>query len=543
MHPVDIPIVLSGNFGEIRNNHFHTGLDIKTQGRTGLSIKSVADGSVSRIKVSPFGYGLALYISHPNGYTSVYGHLEKFHPKIEEWVEEQQYLQKSYEVDLFPPAGKFSFKAGEEIAKSGNSGSSGGPHLHFEIRDSKTEEAINPLLFNFSVADNTAPTVYGLQVYALDANSYVNGKAADNFSMGGSPGNYRLRDGDKIEAHGQIGFSLHTIDRLDAASNQCGIFEITTAINGQNHFKMQLDRLDFSTNRYMNGHIDYDIYKRYRKHYHRLHIVENNLLNIYDEQINKGIINCTEDTILDVDVQVKDVAGNTSKLNFEIQSRKKGIVRVLRGIPNSYKVNALLPFEWKGNQALLNFPARCLYQSQEIQIEESLTEDAYPKLIVGDRFIGVQNAFKISLKIPESLMDIQDKILLGKVGDNGRVYPDNTGKIEGAYFSANNRELGTYTLMVDSIAPNIRAINVYNGKEFRAGNTLRFRISDVGAGISSYNLFIDDNWCLATYDYRTGAVNYRVDAKRVKPGKHVLKLVVSDKLGNESIYTTEISTL
>ena len=534
--PLDIPLVLSGNFGEIRGNHFHTGLDIKTQGRSGLSVKSIAKGSVARVKVSAYGYGNALYINHPDGKTSVYAHLSEFHPEIEKWVKEQQYKKESFEIDLFPPAGKFSFEAGEEIAKSGNSGSSGGPHLHFEIRDTKTEEPINPQKFGFKIDDTVQPSVYGLSLYALNDNSHVNQKAYDNFSMGGTYGNYALKPGESITAHGEIGIAVHSIDRYNAANNKCGVYKLTLNIDGVSVYQATFDRLNFATNRYINAHIDYNSYKRYKKHYHRLFKVENNRLNIYNTLVKNGVIACNKDQLIKCEVLVEDFMGNKSVLLFDINAEAKPYLRVKSAKPGDQWVNCTRPFEWKSENASVSIPENCLYFSDDLNFSAGET-NGFPSIAIADAYTAAQTAFTINLKIPDSLAsNLHDKIYLGKVAANGRVYADNPGKVVNGWFIAQNREFGEYSMLIDTITPNIKPIGFWNGKELRNGNTIRFRIDDSGSGINSYRLSIDDNWALGTYDYRRKSVEYVFDATRVKAGDHKLKMEVTDKVGNVELY-------
>ncbi|WP_170227101.1 M23 family metallopeptidase [Luteibaculum oceani] len=535
--PLNIPLVLSGNFGEIRSNHFHSGLDIKTQGRIGLPVFCITDGTVARVKVSPYGYGKALYINHPNGQTSVYAHLNSFSPEIEAWIEDQQYAQKSYDINTFPPAGKFVFKKGDEIGKSGNSGSSGGPHLHFEIRDTKTERPINPLKYPFKIADNKAPSIYGLSVYALDDKSHVNNTHYANFSMGGSYGNYSLKPGETISAHGNIGFALHTIDRLDAANNKCGVYKVTLSAGNDILYQFEIDELDFSTNRYMNAHIDYRNYKKYRKHYHRLYTVENNPLDIYNIRKRNGALQCIGEGEIPIKITVEDVAGNASTLEFTVQCTAQPSTRIIEANPNQQWVDCKKPFEWKSDIASVAIPSSCLYLSEYMDFKSSTDNNGLPVLTVGDETYGAQKSYTLRLKIPETLMPKANKIHLGKVAANGRAYPDNPGEVHGAWFEAKNREFGTYTLLVDTLNPYIKPLSFYPGKEVRNGNSLRFRIKDSGSGIQEYNMYIDDQWVLASYDYRTGALTHIFDTERIKPGKHVLRVEILDKVGNLESYS------
>ena len=232
--PLDIPIVLSGTFGELRSNHFHSGIDIKTQQRQGLPVYAIADGTITRIKVSLYGYGKALYVAHPNGFTSVYAHLQKYGPKIQEYIKGVQYDKRKYEVEVFPEFGEIEVKKGDIIAYTGNTGGSFGPHLHFEIRNSVTEKPTNPLLYGFEVRDATNPELVGLFGYPLSKGAHVSQseeKIQLNFTKQ-SDGTFRA---DKITALGTIGFGFNGFDRQDMAANKNGVYSVTQTVNGKTH--------------------------------------------------------------------------------------------------------------------------------------------------------------------------------------------------------------------------------------------------------------------------------------------------------------------
>jgi len=213
--PVKIPLALSGNFGELRSDHFHSGIDIKTQGVTGKEIVATSAGYVYRISISPGGFGRALYLRHPSGYSTVYAHLERFIPEIEEYITQQQYEKKSFTITVFPPQEKFVFQQGDLIAYSGNSGSSGGPHLHYEIRKSNSENPVNPLHFDFGVSDNIKPVIEKLAIYPVNRHTLINGQnKARKINVAGGNGNYHVPSGNEITISGLAGFGIKSFDRL-----------------------------------------------------------------------------------------------------------------------------------------------------------------------------------------------------------------------------------------------------------------------------------------------------------------------------------------
>ena len=319
--PLDIPLVLSGNFGELRSNHFHAGLDIKTQGVEGKKVYAVADGFVSRIKVSPYGYGNAIYITHPNGYTSVYGHLKKYSDRITEYVKAKQYKKESFAIQLFPPPFKFQVKKGEIIAYSGNTGGSGGPHLHFEIRDTKSEHTINPLFFGFDIKDQIKPQVLKIALYPLDKESSINGtNKMKEFSAIGSDGSYKLKYDNPILVNGKIGVGIMAVDRMDFTSNKYGIHKMSLKFDGELIFEQEINEFAFHEGRYINAHIDYTSYAKYRRRYQRSYVLEGNKLRFYSKLKNNGVVDFKDKSKHQFNYTLQDLYGNTSQLEFVVQA-------------------------------------------------------------------------------------------------------------------------------------------------------------------------------------------------------------------------------
>jgi hypothetical protein len=276
--------VLAGNFAELRSNHFHSGLDIKTQQRQGLNIYSAAQGYVSRIKISAFGYGKALYITHPNGYTTVYGHLKEFAPKIESYVKQLQYQKESFEIEVFPTTGELPIANGEVVAFSGNTGSSSAPHLHYEIRDNQ-ERPLNPMLFGIDIKDSRSPNVFKVYGYAKDENSFVNqsNKKVELRLIPDKSGSYTT---EKVEAFGTIGFGIESTDKQDMAQNNNGLYNIQTFFNGNKSLQIDFKRFSFDESKYINRFIDYELHKTKRTSIQKLFVQKGNPLSLFKDADN-----------------------------------------------------------------------------------------------------------------------------------------------------------------------------------------------------------------------------------------------------------------
>ncbi len=319
--PIENRIFLSGTFGELRGGHFHAGLDIKTSGVEGAKVMAAADGWISRIKISPFGYGNCVYISHPNGYTTVYAHLQKILDKPGAYVKKQQYKQERFAVDLQIAANQFPVKKGQVIALSGNSGSSGGPHVHFEIRDSRTQEPLNPLLFGIPVKDYYTPQIRSIRVYPVGQGATVNQHAKPlNLATKGWGKTHRLKKADTLDIVGDFYLGINTIDKQNDTHNKNGVYSIELRVDSTTVYRHRLERVNFSTSRYINTLIDYPYYKQHKRRYQRTYQGTNNKLRIADLAQNNGIISLQDNKVHLVEYIVKDVPGNTSVLTFYVNA-------------------------------------------------------------------------------------------------------------------------------------------------------------------------------------------------------------------------------
>lgn len=540
--PLDIPMKLSGTFGELRSNHFHSGIDIKTGEREGLNVYSIEKGYISRIKIQAGGYGKALYITHPGGYVSVYGHLSKYNTKINDYVVRSQYKHKSYELDLYPQAGEFPVEQGDIIAYSGNTGRSGGPHLHFEIRQLDGQKPINPLLFNYEVRDLTTPVINVLKVYPLGPLSSVegSGSAKDYYTVVKS-GHYVPKSGDTIKAAGSIYFGINTYDPFNGGMNKNGVYSIRLFVDDKEVYGHSLNLFSFDETRYINSLIDYAEYKEKSRRVQKTLVDPNNKLGIYTTKNYKGL-QLEANRAYPVRFEVADIAGNTAVLKFWI----KGLSSTRSENKKGTKDN-LVAFSYLHDNSFVKddirlfVPGKALYSDFEFDYSKTATPSgAYsPMHHVHNESVPLHTWCSLSLRADNLPEKLRSKALLAKK-QKGNVYSSQGGKFDKGFITTRIRNFGDYCIMVDTIAPSIRPVNIKNGKSLLAQTTIRVKIEDKLAGIDSYNAFLGEEWIMMEYDAKNDLLIYRFDHK-LKDGENHFKLIVKDNVGNTAEYKAKLN--
>jgi len=532
-NPLDIPLVLAGTFGELRTNHFHAGIDIKTKKREGFNVLAVADGYVSRIKIQHWGYGKALYIKHPNGYTSVYAHLQKFSPEIEDYIKKNQYNKESYTIQLFPQKNQLKVKKGATIAFSGNSGGSAGPHLHFEIRDSKTEKIINPLLFGIEVKDTKKPNIQSAYVYPLDDFTQINQSNLKQKLQITLQSNGDLL-ADKIYASGTIGFGVLAFDRLDEAMNKNGLYKLELFVNKEKVYQHSVETFSFAEGRYVNLLVDYPHYYKKRQRVQQCFIVKNNKLSIYNDVINNGYIYIQNGLNYTVEIVASDVKGNKTTLTIPVQGKEQKII--------FNKENKELPYYFKRDVfnkvskgiVTLAIPKYSFYQNTAFNF-------TYDKGIatIHNGSIPLHKSFTLSFDVSEYPKAEQKKLFIGKLNSKGYVSYSNTKRKENKLYTV-TKSLGKFKLATDTKKPTITPKNFKNGQWLSNFRFLKVHIKDNLTGIKKYRATIDGNWILMEYEPKTGILTYDFNdskyASLSKTAKHQLKIVVSDYVNNTNTY-------
>jgi murein DD-endopeptidase MepM/ murein hydrolase activator NlpD len=528
--PMDIPVLLSGNFGELRSNHFHSGIDFKTQGVEGKPIHSVQDGYVSRISVSPWGYGNGLYITHPDGTTTVYGHLQKFSQKITAYLKEKQYEQESFNVNLSLTPDELPVKEGELVALSGNTGSSGGPHLHFEVRDTETEEPMDPIeYYKDLIKDTQAPKIQGIMVYSMPGKGVVNGSRRKLELKPVTAKNGKQTLNGKIEAWGEIGLAVKGYDYMDNTSNIYGIKDITLTADSQVIFHSNLDRFAFDESRYLNSFTDFEEWKEHRSFYIKSFVDPGNRLR-FIESLNRGILTIDEPRTYHLTYQLADAFGNTTRLSIQIEGKEQPI-------PEVDMENTELFHWWSDNRfgakgIRLTIPKGNLYD--DLYFRYSVKEDSAAlgaTHILHNKPVAFHKSAKLSLRLQTDTLENKQQYGIVRLQNGRRSWTG--GVYRNGWVDADIKEMGSYTLGQDLVPPTITPLNPATWVSKQA---IALRLSDNLSGVQTYRGEIDGQYVLFEMNSKS-VITYHFDKERLARGKHTLKLVVTDACGNQSTYT------
>ena len=530
--PLAIPMQLSGNFGELRPNHFHAGFDLKTNQKEGLAVHAVADGYVSRIKISTFGNGKTIYITHANGYTSVYGHLQRATDSIEDIIKKTHYQEQSFEIEKYLKPGELVVKKGQIIALSGNSGASEGPHLHFEFRDNITENIINPMLFGFDkfFKDNKKPIIYNIYVYPLDNESLVNQSKRPlvlNLALQ-KDGTYLA---DKVVANGKIGFGINTFDYDDVSFNKNGVYKVQTFYNGTPNFSYQFDTYSFDEMRYVNALIDYPMYKKTQQRVQKLFMKSPYNLSIIKADATNGVLNVVPNLTAQYRIEVSDFYGNLTTVSIPIVNEVLPVIIAKETVPK-YLVKAKNESNFSKENMSVFFHVNTFYEDFNLNFD--VKNDT---LLLHSDIVPAHSNFTIEIEDHKFSEVQREKLFIGTIGSSKIGY--NFTFRKDSIFKINVKTLGKYALVLDTFPPKINITKPIEGKWLSDKKSIQLTISDDLSGIKSYNGYLNGKWILFEYDNKTKKITHYFSDGIVAEGSNDLKIIVVDNLGNSTIFETQ----
>lgn len=527
--PLEIPLILSANFGELRPNHFHMGIDFKTNGQEGIKLLAIDDGYVSRIKISPYGYGKAVYINHPNGLTSVYAHCSALIGKLDSIVKLTQEKEQNFEIEIFPNKDDIPLKKGENFALSGNSGSSTAPHLHFEIRNTITETALNPLTLGFDIIDTKAPEIKSLKIYGVTEKGYrIQGKSKVIPVFKGKFGHYVGGDlvsvpSDFQSEKGGIGIAFEVSDTYDQSQNTLGIYGSYLLVNQDTIFGHQFDSLSFETTKHINSHADYEEFSKSKRKYQKAFKTFENPLTIYHND-NLGILKMLPLDTLDIKYIAYDTKKNKSEIRFKMNLLSGNKMEI---IPTK-ATNYLYPdssFTFNTKDISIFVPEGCVYEpTQKNFISGKIVK-------IGSSNIPIQKTIQLKFKLNNPILPPEKYYISVNSNYLKTSYSDN-------YLRAEAKNLGTYSILFDTIAPSISPFNFLKTDTITKKEILQWKISDNKTSIQDYDLFIDQKWYLLEYETKGSFLIFRRPNDLL--GKHFLKIVAKDGCGNTVIWEKEM---
>ena len=527
-NPLDYETILSGTFGELRSNHFHSGIDIKTKGKEGSKVYAFSKGYVSRIKISKGGYGKAIYIKHNDGKTSVYAHLKRFSKKIETIVKNEQYKKEDYEIEIFPALNEIKILDNELIAYSGNTGGSSGPHLHFEIRDIN-QKPLNPLSYGIDVKDSKTPSILGLRLYSLYKNREI--KDYKNLTLYKRDKNTFITD--TVISIGTLGFGIQTFDRQDLASNKNGVYKINTYIDNDTLVSIDFSKFSFDETKHINRYIDYSEFKRNKRRFQKLFVQKNNPLSIYKTERNHGVISLIESNKHLIKIEVLDFKENITKIFVPIKGKSSNDILnndndIKIGGINKLFVNRNKKYFINQHNSSLNIEKGTFYNN--LFIKKNSTTDT---LDLGTDTVPLLKSIIIKFKKPD-----YKNSYIGIKNDKNKKLSYVSSTIRKDSIIAYTKRLGKYIISRDTIKPTITPLGFSKNDWISNLNYLKFKIKDAQTGIKNYRASINNKWILMEPFNKSGVIIYDFNDNIINKSKNVFKIEVSDNVGNTSVFET-----
>ncbi len=521
--PLNLPVSLSGSYGELRSTHFHSGVDFRVGGVVGAPVYAAREGYISRVTVSPTGYGNAVYINHPDGKTTLYGHLHDFADEIQEWVRSEQYKRKSFSVFLSPPETLFIVNKGDFIGRAGNSGSSGGPHLHFEMRETESQQPVNPLKYaDLSVVDNIAPVIQRVNFYSISKYQTLPEKSLLQSFTGVTNNTVSVTDTFYIAVAG--------IDRQNNTNARLAVYYYNYYLNGELIFSFSPDSIQSNKGRYINSLVEYSVKENTGQSMVKSWVEPGSGLTQSIYSVNDGLFIIKDDNIHEVKVELIDEHYNTTIRKFRVRRRESTGVKTDYSLVDSTMIMPwYLPNRFISEGVRLFIPTGSLYST--ILFDFGYTYSDGNKIVqLHDRSTPLH--YPVRLAIEYTMPDeFKEKALIVQVDKNGR-YSSAGGRYYRGWIETSISSFGNFTLSLDTIAPVI-VPGFTDGQDLRGRDNIRFTISDDLSGISNYEVYIDGKWILTSYDPKNRRLitELKDDVIR-RGGKHILEISVTDNRAN-----------
>ena len=534
--PVEIPILLSGTFGEFRKTHFHTGIDIKTQGKEGLRVRAIDDGDLIRVKVSTSGYGKVVYIRHYDGTTSVYAHLKKFSPRIQQIIKRLQYEKKRFEIEKFFKKGEFKLKKSEIIGFSGNTGGSSGPHLHFELRDTEKEKPLNPLKYGYVVADTIAPRIHNLYLY-----NFLKERTSNKIKIELTKNKNLYTNNDTIKINGMFGFGYSGYDRQNSSYNKNGIYKRELTINGKRFYSYKFDDLIFPDGKKIDLLIDYEAYNIDKIRIKKLFQTTDSKFSFLESNDNHGLFKVIKDSLYNIKIIFEDINKNKSIVSL-----------VVKGAENEKSYNFSeneiedklyhtdMEYERKFKELNLIIPKDAFYESTNLNFKYKLDT------LIIERFTKAPKlGLNLEFFLPKNLDSVYlRQTCIGKLNINKKGKKDKIkyvfGNQKDNLIYAKSISGGKYFLTKDTISPSIKPINFRNEKWVTNLSTLRIKVDDEFSGIKKYRASINGKWILMEHEPKRKLLFFEFDDLKFSKTELKLNLHVEDMVGNVNEFEATI---
>ena len=526
-NPLNIPISLAANFGELRLNHYHMGLDIRTAHRENLPVFAVADGDIYRIKIEPFGFGQAVYIRHHGGFVSLYAHLNAFYPPLAAYIKQKQYELQRWDVSLDIPPGLLSVHKGDLIAYSGNTGGSQGPHLHFEIRTYPEDRNLNPMLFGLPISDNTPPVFRSLSVYDRDKSFYE--QIPSFLPVKGNGGKYMIGLPLLVVKTPNPGFGISGFDTQTGSKNPNGIYQGIIYDNGEAVSGFRMDQISYNDTRGINAHIDYPTHEKSGVYYQLLFKMPGYIHSIYQVNNPGGRVNLEDGKVHEIRIELRDADGNTSNLSFRTRYQSGDNSNATYAGKMFYPGNV---DGFESADAAFYLGSACLYDSLHLDYQQTAIEvkDAVSAIHhFGNTGVPLADTMTVRIKLSKNVNQKQRVIMEWLDGENFEV---RRPEWLGDWATASFRSFGNFGLVLDTLPPVIRLPGIVENANLSRSSRIAVLVEDNYRKIKNFRATLDGNWLMFTND-KARAFIYHFD-EHCKPGRHELKIYAEDEAGNAS---------